>query len=204
MPSTAVCSSPLRSFLAASHPRAALITFAGVVSLLGAAGCRDSAAPPRQDRTGAAGATNGATNGATPTAKGASVSMDTPLGDTDVRVTMDALVEKTLRDPQAVDAQYQLKTMEAVGVVLAVELGDPKMVKIVVGKQLGGRDTPCVCQGNEQLRAAASALTPGQPITVRGKFAGMVQMALVLLNCEVVPGSPPADSATNAAPGSAG
>lgn len=130
--------------------------------------------------------------------------MDTPLGDTEVKVTMDTLVDQTLKDPQSVDAQYQLKTMEATGVVLGVELEDPTMAKVLVGKQLGSKETPCVCQGTQQLREAARGLTPGQPVTVRGKFAGMVQMALVLLNCELVPpGTPPAGGAAPS-PGAGG
>lgn len=176
---------------AARRHLAARVAQAALIGAACSSACREPAAPaPRADRTGGRAG-----------APAATATMDTPLGATEVRMTVAALVEQTLTDPQALDAQYQLKTLEVTGVVLGVDLADPEMTKVVVGKQLGSKETPCVCQGKQALRSAARALTQGQPITVRGKLAGMVQMAVVLLNCELVPATPPA---TGEAPQGAG
>lgn len=58
----------------------------------------------------------------------------------------------------------------------------------MVGKQLGSKESPCACQGRPALGQAAAQLEPGQRVTVRGKMIGLVQMRMVLLNCELVPG----------------
>lgn len=72
------------------------------------------------------------------------------------------------------------------GVVLGIDRSDPQLVTIVVGKQLGSKESHCACQGAPRLDRAAAALSSGQPVTVRGKFAGMVMTRIVLLNCELV------------------
>lgn len=116
----------------------------------------------------------------------ARISMDTPLGATEVERDVAQLIAEYLADEPAAEARYRGKTVAASGVVLGVDRGDPQVVTIVVGKQLGSKESPCACQGGPGLGRAAAALSPGRPVTVRGKFAGMVMMRMVLLNCELV------------------
>ncbi|HEX2687550.1 MAG TPA: hypothetical protein VHN14_13075 [Kofleriaceae bacterium] len=116
----------------------------------------------------------------------ASIAMDTPLGATEVEREIAQLIAEYLADQPAADARYRGKTVAVSGVVLGVDRRDPPLVTVVVGKQPGSKESPCACQGGPRLDRAAAALSPGQPITVRGKFAGMVMLRMVLLNCEIV------------------
>lgn len=114
------------------------------------------------------------------------IAMDTPLGATEVERDIAQLIADYLADEPAADARYRYKTVAVSGVVLGVDRNDPQLVTILVGKQPGSKESPCACQGGPGLDRAAGALSPGQPVTVRGKFAGMLMMRMVLLNCELV------------------
>lgn len=129
------------------------------------------------DRSGAGRSGSGAT---TP------ISMGTPLGATEVEREISQLIAEYLADEPAADARYRYKTVAVSGVVLGVDRSDPQFVTVVVGKQPGSKESHCACQGGPHLDRAAAALSPGQLVTVRGKFAGMLMMRMVLLNCELV------------------
>jgi len=115
------------------------------------------------------------------------VGMDTPLGATEVEVEIDQLIRDYLADERAADERYRFKTVAVSGVLLEVDRRDPQVTALVVVKQLGSKESPCACQGGRALERAAAGLSPGQPITVRGKLAGQERMRVVLLGCEVVP-----------------
>jgi len=116
----------------------------------------------------------------------ASIDMHTKLGATEVRVAAARLVAEYLADERAADARYRFKTVEVRGAFLGLDRSDPQVTVAVVGTQVGSRESPVVCQGGAALEQAVGQRAPGSPITVRGKFAGMVQMRMVLLNCELV------------------
>ena len=115
------------------------------------------------------------------------IGMDTPLGDTEVSVGIEELIHDYLADQPAADERYRFKTVAVAGVLLEIDRRDPQITTVVVGKQLGGKESPCACQGGRALEQAAAGLSPGQRITVRGKMIGLEQMRMVLLNCELVP-----------------
>ena len=135
---------------------------------------KDDSPPPRRDR-----------GPATPT-PAAKIGMDTPLGETDVRIDIARLISEFLADENAANERYINKTIEVSGVMAAVDRSDPEIVTVVVAKQLGSKEVPCACQGKKALEQAAAGRAEGQPIVVRGKFVGQVMMKMVLLNCEIV------------------
>lgn|SRR5512140_2683829 len=114
------------------------------------------------------------------------IAMDTPLGATEVERDIAQLIAEYLTDEPAADRRYRSRTVAVSGVVLGVDRRDPQLVTVVVGKQPGSKESHCACQGGPRLDQAAGALSLGQRVTVRGKFAGMLMMRMVLLNCELV------------------
>jgi len=117
----------------------------------------------------------------------ATIGMDTPLGATEVTVAIDQLIRDYLADERAADERYRFRTVAVTGVLLEVDRRDPQVTALVVTRQIGSKESPCACQGGRALEQAAAGLSPGQPITVRGKLAGQERMRVVLLGCEVVP-----------------
>ncbi|MFT3765168.1 MAG: hypothetical protein QM820_06580 [Minicystis sp.] len=119
-------------------------------------------------------------------APAATIGMDTPLGATDVKVDVAQLIRETFDDENAAVRRYQGKTVEVTGIALALDRSDPEIVTLLLGKQVGSKETPCACQGGPALERAAAAIPAGEALTVRGKFAGVLMMRIVLLNCEIV------------------
>ena len=116
----------------------------------------------------------------------ASIDMHTKLGATVAKVTVAQLVGDYLADERAAEEKYRFKTVEVTGVLMGLDRSDPQITTVIVGKQLGSRESPCACQGGRELERAAAQRSEGQSITVRGKFAGMVMLRMALLSCEIV------------------
>jgi hypothetical protein len=114
------------------------------------------------------------------------IGMETELGATDAKVSVAQLVSEYLADERAADQRYRLKTVEVSGVMLGLDRGDPQVAAVMVGKQLGGREFPCACQGGPALEAQAAPHREGERIRVRGKFAGLLMSRMALLHCEIV------------------
>src|SRR5262249_34322889 len=112
----------------------------------------------------------------------ASIGMHTELGATAAKVNIRHLGGDYLAGEGAAEEKYRFKTVEVTGVLMGLDRTDPEVTTVIVGKQLGSRESPCACQGGRALERAAARRAEGKPITVRGKFAGMVMSRMAMLS----------------------